>query len=575
VKKHFLMIIMILLISFLYSVDWTIFFYMAADNGLHSYAINDIIEMQKGLFQTNNDIEIIAYLDNISSFNDGKVEILKITPSESENVVSQVIKSYPDENSGNPEVFLSFLDWAYPRYSSTNNALVVWSHSSGWIGKTNEYKWICSDNTSNSVISISDGQFREMFVRHNRKYDIIILDACNAGSFEIFNEVNGYADYIIASPQEMPANGFPWTQILAQWDENYSNQQIAEFISHNFIDAYDFGSVYNPYGYGTYSLTISSVDMSMIDDFIESLNLFANYYADDLNYDNIQQVRKICPEYNDLLIDIDLSWFLNKLLEYEQKSNAPEITINIINDLIDKSELFIVFSESLDLLYNSSISIFFPKDYDRFETLFYRSWSKLNIAKSSWSRFLNYAYGLDDKPPLAVDTYHSEVLLNTLYLDWDEPTDPCEITYSLDLYDNNNNLLESKTTAVSNNNFKIVESGYVNLFVVDESGNISTAKKIDFEYQTTDKSSFYISPNPVTYDKLYIRYFLRNYTSKISIFLYDISGQKVWEYKSFNVQAGEYNIILDKELSKFSSGVYFGVMHTDVDKLFNKFTIIR
>ena len=60
--KIILIILYLLTSSFLFASDWTIFFYMAADNDLYQHAVNDIIEMQKGLLNGHGNVKIIVYM---------------------------------------------------------------------------------------------------------------------------------------------------------------------------------------------------------------------------------------------------------------------------------------------------------------------------------------------------------------------------------------------------------------------------------------------------------------------------------------------------------------------------------
>ena len=565
--KFVISIVFILFFTFLNAGDWTLFFYMAADNGLHSYAIDDILEMQKGLYNSQADVQIIVYIDHIPSHNDGRVEILKILPSESNYIVSQVLKSSSDENSGDPETLLRFINWAYPRYSSPNNALILWSHSSGWIGKSPEFKWICSDNTSQSAISISNGGLREALERHNKKYDVLILDVCNAGSLEVITEIYKYADYIIASPKEMPATGFPWMQILANWDSSLNQNEISAYLINNFIDAYDFGSVYNPMGHNMYSFTASSVDTSKLEDFFDMLTLFSNFYADEMQYDNVSIARNQSPNYNDLSADIDLRWFFTRLKELESSDLLTEI-LNQVDELIS-------YDKSLNSFHDGSISIFFPEYYQLFETLFYNHWSKLQLSQTSWSRFLNYSYGKDTYPPLQVSNVNSYILLNTIYLEWDIPLDPCPLSFKAELYSLNGNLLKTFVTGQNSSSFKIDDSGFIMLYTVDEAGNQSEAIRHDYEYKSPSGNHFYITPNPITGLEFNIRYYLDTFTEKVKIDFYNISGQLVWEGEYRNQNPGEYMIKFDLEKHNLSSGIYFGLIHTDVNNIKYKFSIIR
>jgi hypothetical protein len=220
-KKEIFLSILLLIVNISLFAKWTIFVYMAADNDLHEYAIDDIIKMQKGLVDNKEKVEIIVYIDHIDDYKNGRVEYLRITAGNNDFITSAVLQSYPDEDSGNPATLTKFINWAFPRYSAEKNVLVLWSHSNGWT-RGNGQKWICGDNTAGSSIGVSNGELHQSLKKTSRKYDIIILDACYTGSIEFISEIKDFTSYIIASPEEFPAIGFPWTEILRNWQTSAS-----------------------------------------------------------------------------------------------------------------------------------------------------------------------------------------------------------------------------------------------------------------------------------------------------------------------------------------------------------------
>lgn len=70
----------------------------------------------------------------------------------------------------------------------------------------------------------------------NNLFDIMILDACHMGSIEILYELKEKANYIIASPTEILAQGFPYSLIIPSFFEDKIDvTSIGKF----FFDFYD------------------------------------------------------------------------------------------------------------------------------------------------------------------------------------------------------------------------------------------------------------------------------------------------------------------------------------------------
>lgn len=575
-KKIIVFTFFLQLFCLAYAGNWTIFFYMAADNGLHPSALKDIVELQKGKFRSSQNVEIIVYIDHIPAYNNGDVEILRILPNESDMIVSQVLKRTLDEDSSNPETLSKFLDWAYSRYSSQRNALVIWSHSSGWIGKSNEFKWICSDNTANNAMSISNGEFRNAFKRHNKKYDIIVLDACNAGSLEIAYEIYNYADYIVSSPKEVPVSGFPWESILEEWDNSLTTEETAQRLVDEYLHAYLFGSVYNPFGTQNQQLTASVIDTAFFDDFITELNVFSNYFADENSYTEILKARQKSPVYNDLNADVDFSFFLNELNEIYSSNNFEPGFFDVVNRLYIINNKLHSHRASLNLPYDAGLSLFFPLSYNMFEVLFYNHWSKLEFAKTNWSRFMNYTFGDDVHPPRKIDELNIRINLSTLYLDWEIPVDPCPLSFKLVLCNDDNLMLETKISTENKADFAIDKSGFIKIYTVDEAGNESVPVMRSFSFDPPDENSFYITPNPVSMsDSVFLRFYLMRDSSLIDLEIYHLSGRKLYSKRINGLKKGEHRYCIKNSIESLSTGTYFAVIHIDGQRKVNKFAIIR
>jgi len=584
-----------ILISTMLASDWTLLVYMAADNGLHTFAIEDIVEMQRGLYTTSENINIIVYIDHAPHYKNGNVEYLKITPSEANTVTSQILWTSPDENSGTGATLLRFLNWAYPRYASTHNILSIWSHSNGWM-RGGQSKWIGIDDTTGDRIGIGDGELRTTLQAHNKVYDIISLEACNAGSIEIYSEIHSFARYIVSTPDLFPSRGFAWTQILADWIDTSDPLQIANHLCFHFLDAYQMGGVYNPVGNYDIAVSISISDIQYFTELFTAITEFSSAFAD-ITYapifTNIRDNFRLV--YSDRQSEIDLLLFANNVAQHSQAFTP--IQNNILNRLQLAIDQFVPEKYTIYTQYSfhpHSVSIWYPEMQYQFYPVYINDFHKLVFASTGWGYFLNYAFGADIQPPAVVTGIQYEVNLETLYISWQPVLDPTPVTYTINI--NNDCTLEAYGSSFST---KITDDGFFAIITTDEAGNISETQEYTFEKPIINTTQFYVAPNPVKQAKEFrLIYLLTKSSQFVDLFIYDISGQLVWKHKIFDAcfnhpapievdsnrpattklvymspaSISESQLLVDTHLN---TGLYFAVLRTDYGSFTCKFSVIR
>jgi hypothetical protein len=564
----------------LFSADWTIFIYMAADNDLHSFAINDLVEIQRGLHIGSPDIRVIVYIDHIPSYKNGIVEYLYITPSMGDIPASRVLKSYPDEDSGSGETLLKFLSWAYPRYSSEKNMLMLWSHSNGWIRGVDPHKWVCVDHTSGNSIGISTGELHNALRRHNKKYDILILDACHTGSMEFLGEVKDFASYILASPDLFPAEGYPWTQILAGWDKNLSAFEVAKHFTTNFIQAYSFGGVYhNPFSSHEKRVSVSIFDTIMYDSVVSSIQEFSDAFADPSYHEYFARIRDRIPTYNFHNDDVDFMIFIENIL---QNNTFTAQQVYKVESLYSTLQSFILYTDVVNSPHFKVLSIWYPRLVDNFFRAFVLYWSNLRFSTSNWARFLNYVYGEDTIPPNPVDDVFWEINLDTIYIGWTPPIDPCPLRYQILFYDDTGVCVSKHNTSQNNLSIKLLHGGgiyddiskmgYFTVTAIDESGNQASPIVVHFYATNIYKDKFYIAPNPIPIrEQAFTVYvYLAKQSQEVEINIYSIAGQLLHTDRLESTDVGEHRFYVKRNLT---AGIYFAVLRTDHGVIRYKFGV--
>ncbi|HJD94568.1 MAG TPA: clostripain-related cysteine peptidase [Bacteroides togonis] len=188
----------------------TVLVYIVADNnGLASYAQEDLAEMKEGMAQVSDGmLHLLVYIDTGSS--PRLVELKK----QNGQVVEDVVRTYDDRNSvGVDETREVFADvFSNPDFLAEGYGLIYWSHADGWIpyGQAST-RWVGQDKgDGDHRMNISELVTILQSVPH---LDFLMFDACFMASVEVAYELRSFTDYYVGSPTETPGPGAPY-QVL-------------------------------------------------------------------------------------------------------------------------------------------------------------------------------------------------------------------------------------------------------------------------------------------------------------------------------------------------------------------------
>lgn len=184
----------------------TILVYMMANNSLNSFASKNIESMIEGATSKNlNGGNLIVYYAPAGS----PPELLRI--KEENGVVKKIhLKDYEKQNSADPDVMRSVIGEVVSQYPADSYGLVLWSHGTAWLPSDYQNKLKAFGQDGNNWMEIDDlakGLPDDLF-------DFILFDACYMASVECTYELRNKAEYILASPTETMADGWPYEEVL-------------------------------------------------------------------------------------------------------------------------------------------------------------------------------------------------------------------------------------------------------------------------------------------------------------------------------------------------------------------------
>lgn len=214
------------------------FVYMMAENSLSGYAEADIKEMMSAAVEIPDDCALIVFVDDVL-----RPRICRIY-SGAKGVVCDTIHTFGKDfvSSGVDNARMVFRRVA-ERYSAQTLNVVLWSHGSGWVAgrRTPRSRSIGVDNgkndysnTDTEVLDIEDIPLllSEFPVRPT----VLMFDACFMQTLETAYALRECAQWIVASPAEIPADGAPYDLLLEHF---FAHDVNAAHIVDAYCDAYE------------------------------------------------------------------------------------------------------------------------------------------------------------------------------------------------------------------------------------------------------------------------------------------------------------------------------------------------
>ena len=190
---------------------WTVLVYMAADNNLEKYAIDDIKEMLSA--DISEEVNVIIQVDRASGFYDlGVGGIADWQTMKRFKVTKGVLTEVADlgeQDTGEVATLRDFIRWGFSTYPSQHRFLVLWDHGNAWQGyggdDTSDHDLL--DQTE-LVEAVKQG------LSEAKTVDLMGFDACLMSTFVNAQAMQAYTRYYVASEELSPGSGWDYTAVL-------------------------------------------------------------------------------------------------------------------------------------------------------------------------------------------------------------------------------------------------------------------------------------------------------------------------------------------------------------------------
>ncbi len=197
--------------------EWTLMFYMDADNNLEDPQMTDLEEMMKVGSSTNINIIVLADRsrtgDGERGYTDRAVGGIRNWTSTKlfylERGKLRELADWGEVNMGDPKTLNNFVNLATTQFPAKKYALVFGDHGDGWNGIVGD------ESHGGDTLNLKElpTVFRE-FTAKTGKLELIGFDACLMANFETAQALAPYGKAMVASEELEPGDGWSYTPIM-------------------------------------------------------------------------------------------------------------------------------------------------------------------------------------------------------------------------------------------------------------------------------------------------------------------------------------------------------------------------
>lgn len=162
------------------------------------------------------------------------------------------MESMEIRNMGDADTLTDFINYGVRSYPANHYGLILWNHGGGPVGGYGSDSHFDGDGLSLEEIREALGHS----VMADSAFDFVAFDACLMGSAETAGCLDGYVDYVIASPELEPQHGYDYRWMTALGDSLPPDMEWGEAVGRSMVEAY--GACYAS---GTAPVAMSLLDM--------------------------------------------------------------------------------------------------------------------------------------------------------------------------------------------------------------------------------------------------------------------------------------------------------------------------
>ena len=163
------------------------------------------------------------------------------------------VDQQPDASMSDPATLAAFLAYGKQNYPAEHNAFIFWDHGGGSVAGA-----MVDERVQGKAMTLKEMQraFDAVYPsgKGQKAFDFVGFDACLMATIDVAKNFAPYSNYLVASEETEPSNGWNYTPWLTALGENPA--MTTELIGKNICDSYLEGcQTYGTAGAATLSVT--------------------------------------------------------------------------------------------------------------------------------------------------------------------------------------------------------------------------------------------------------------------------------------------------------------------------------
>ncbi|MHC4660179.1 MAG: clostripain-related cysteine peptidase [Planctomycetota bacterium] len=342
---------------------WTIMVYIAGDNDLSDYAVQDINAMEE--IGSNDNVSIVVQADFIGFDEFGTAKRYYISQGDSYSITSPVLEDMGEINSGNGQSLSDFIEWAATNFPAEKYCLITWDHGIGWGGGLvnfyappltifEDYMTLAEmeEGIENGIIGAGIGRL-----------DLLFCHMCLMGAIEAMDAFSPHAKYAVASPELVMGEITNYENILTGLNANpdMGPMEFGTIIADDYVNESQLQYYWDDFRY-SYSVMDMDLIPAVTDAFTALLDAVNESGTDDWRMDFLTSAY-FAPFYCDLYyVGIysgysDLGDFCN-ILSHASTDPAISGNASLVSQAV--SDAVVYYATNMSPTFDSGLSVFVP-----------------------------------------------------------------------------------------------------------------------------------------------------------------------------------------------------------------------
>jgi len=198
---------------------WTFMAYLSADNNLENELLEDLNEMEAGLPEKGLDAVVLIDRAKGHDASDGDWTDARVyrvrRDKDPKKLASELLASPGELHMGSPATLETFVAAAMRTFPAKRYALLLGGHASGWPRLVpDDDPGGASGPDAMDVVAARKAIRRALAAAKVEKLDLLCMDACLLGQFEVADELRDAARVLVASEAIVPPFGLPYEKVL-------------------------------------------------------------------------------------------------------------------------------------------------------------------------------------------------------------------------------------------------------------------------------------------------------------------------------------------------------------------------